>query len=40
MLATFNPRNNLANCYGCTKNLNNIDLSSPSATTSKLTSSS
>jgi len=26
MLATVNPRNNLANCFGCNKNLNNIDL--------------
>ena len=26
MLATVNPRNNLAHCFGCTKNLNNIDL--------------
>ena len=26
MLATVNPRNNLANCFSCKKNLNNIDL--------------
>ena len=26
MLATVNPLNNLAHCFGCTKNLNNIDL--------------
>ncbi len=26
MLATVNPRNNLAHCFGCRKNLNNIDL--------------
>ena len=26
MLATVNPRNNLAHCFGCSKNLNNIDL--------------
>jgi DNA primase len=26
MLATVNPRNNLAHCFGCNKNLNNIDL--------------
>ena len=26
MLATVNPRNNLAHCFGCYKNLNNIDL--------------
>jgi hypothetical protein len=26
MLATVNPRNNLAHCFGCKKNLNNIDL--------------
>ena len=26
MLATVNPRNNLAHCFGCTKNFNNIDL--------------
>ena len=26
MLATVNPRNNLAHCFGCCKNLNNIDL--------------
>ena len=26
MRATVNPRNNLAHCFGCTKNLNNIDL--------------
>ncbi len=26
MLATVNPRNNLAHCFGCEKNLNNIDL--------------
>ena len=26
MLATVNPRNNLAHCFGCQKNLNNIDL--------------
>jgi DNA primase len=26
MQATVNPRNNLAHCFGCTKNLNNIDL--------------
>ena len=26
MLATVNPRNNLAHCFGCTRNLNNIDL--------------
>lgn len=24
--ATVNPRNNLAHCFGCKKNLNNIDL--------------
>jgi DNA primase len=24
--ATVNPRNNLAHCFGCRKNLNNIDL--------------
>jgi DNA primase len=24
--ATVNPRNNLAHCFGCSKNLNNIDL--------------
>jgi DNA primase len=26
MRATVNPRNNLAHCFGCKKNLNNIDL--------------
>jgi DNA primase len=26
MLAYVNPRNNLAHCFGCGKNLNNIDL--------------
>jgi DNA primase len=26
MLATVNPRNNLAHCFGCNTNLNNIDL--------------
>jgi DNA primase len=26
LLATVNPRNNLAHCFGCKKNLNNIDL--------------
>jgi DNA primase len=26
MQATVNPRNNLAHCFHCTKNLNNIDL--------------
>jgi hypothetical protein len=26
MLATVNPRNNLAHCFGCQQNLNNIDL--------------
>ena len=26
MLATVNPRNNLAHSFGCNKNLNNIDL--------------
>ena len=26
MLATVNPRNNLAHCFACEKNLNNIDL--------------
>jgi DNA primase len=26
MLATVNPRNNLAHCFGCGTNLNNIDL--------------
>src|ERR1700677_3415587 len=26
MLATVNPRNNLAHCFGCQNNLNNIDL--------------
>ena len=26
LLATVNPRNNLAHCFGCQKNLNNIDL--------------
>jgi DNA primase len=26
MQATVNPRNNLAHCFGCSKNLNNIDL--------------
>ncbi len=26
MQATVNPRNNLAHCFGCTKNLNNLDL--------------
>lgn len=26
MLASVNPRNNLAHCFGCQKNLNNIDL--------------
>ena len=26
MRATVNPRNNLAHCFGCNKNLNNIDL--------------
>ncbi len=26
MLATVNPRNNLVHCFGCKKNLNNIDL--------------
>ena len=26
MLAAVNPRNNLAHCFGCSKNLNNIDL--------------
>ena len=25
-LATVNPRNNLAHCFGCQKNINNIDL--------------
>ena len=34
MRATVNPRNNLAHCFCCKKNLNNIDLLSPSATTS------
>ena len=26
MQATVNPRNNLAHCFSCSKNLNNIDL--------------
>ena len=26
MLATVNPRNNLAHCFSCSRNLNNIDL--------------
>ena len=26
MLAYINPRNNLAHCFSCNKNLNNIDL--------------
>ena len=26
MRATVNPRNNLAHCFSCNKNLNNIDL--------------
>jgi hypothetical protein len=26
MLATVNPRNNLAHCFYCQKNINNIDL--------------
>ena len=26
MRATVNPRNNLAHCFACTRNLNNIDL--------------
>ena len=26
MRATVNPRNNLAHCFACQKNLNNIDL--------------
>ena len=26
MLVTVNPRNNLAHCFGCGKNFNNIDL--------------
>ena len=26
MRATVNPRNNLAHCFGCNANLNNIDL--------------
>ena len=26
MRATVNPRNNLAHCFSCKKNLNNIDL--------------
>ena len=26
MQAVVNPRNNLAHCFGCSKNLNNIDL--------------
>ena len=26
MCATVNPRNNLAHCFRCKKNLNNIDL--------------
>ncbi len=26
MQATVNPRNNLAHCFGCQKNLNTIDL--------------
>ena len=26
MRATVNPRNNLAHCFYCTKNINNIDL--------------
>ena len=26
MRATVNPRNNLAHCFTCQKNLNNIDL--------------
>jgi hypothetical protein len=26
MLATVNPRNNLAHCFCCKKNINNIDL--------------
>jgi DNA primase len=26
MLATVNPRNNLAHCFSCNTNLNNIDL--------------
>ena len=26
MLATVNPRNNLAHCFSCRKNFNNIDL--------------
>ena len=35
MRATVNPRNNLAHCFCCKKNLNNIDLlHAPSTTTS------
>lgn len=26
LLATVNPRNNLAHCFGCRRNINNIDL--------------
>jgi DNA primase len=26
MLVAVNPRNNLAHCFGCDENLNNIDL--------------
>ena len=26
MLVAVNPRNNLAHCFGCGKNFNNIDL--------------
>ncbi len=26
MLAAVNPRNNLAHCFGCARNFNNIDL--------------
>jgi len=26
MQATVNPRNNLAHCFGCRRNCNNIDL--------------
>jgi hypothetical protein len=26
MQATVNPRNNLAHCFGCSRNVNNIDL--------------
>ncbi len=29
MRATVNPRNNLAHCFCCQKNLNNIDLLMP-----------